>query len=267
VSVLAAPVLDRSAAPLARTNPVAKLVAAFAVAATLLPTVDLVTPSLVLAAELVALPFYGLRLGLLLRRGWPLLVAATGVGLSNLLFASGGGRVLVDWGPIDISESSLHAGGSLALRVLAIALPGVLAFMTTDPTDLADALVQQARLPWRFALGTLAALRLLPLLAYDWRMMTLARRARGVEAGRSPVAKVQVFGTLAFALLVGAVRRGVRLATAMDARGFGSATVRTYARRQRMRRTDWAYLGAVVLLLTGATVVSVTLGAWDLALT
>jgi energy-coupling factor transport system permease protein len=246
---------------------VAKLVAAFVVAAALLPTVDLVTPAIVLAAELIALPFYGLRPGQLLRRGWPLVVAAAGVGLSNALFAAGGGAALVHWGPIEITDTSAHAGASLALRVVAIAVPGVLAFLTTDPTDLADALVQQVRLPWRFALGTLAALRLLPLLAYDWRMMSLARRARGVEAGRSPIAKIRVFGTLAFALLVGAVRRGVRLATAMDARGFGSATVRTFARQQRMRSVDWAYLGTVLLLVIVATATSVALGTWDLALT
>ncbi len=53
-------------------------------------------------------------------------------------------------------------------------------------------------------------------------MITVARRARGVEAGRNPVARLRLFVSTAFTLLVGAIRRGTRLAVAMDARGFDS---------------------------------------------
>ena len=42
----------------------------------------------------------------------------------------------------------------------------------------------------------------------------------------------------AFALLVGALRRGGRLAVAMDARGFDSGVPRTFARRQRFTAPD-----------------------------
>lgn len=267
-SVLAPPVLARPGAWLARTNPVAKLAVALVVSLTLLPTVDPLTPAILLAVELVTLPLWGLRPGQLLRRTWPVLFAALGVGLSNALFSSSAtGRHLVDWGPLMITTGGLGAGAALTLRVTAIALPGVVAFATTDPTDLADALVQQLRLPWRFALGALAALRLLPLLTAEWRMLGLARRARGVEAGRSPIAKVRVFSSQVFALLVGAVRRGVRMAIAMDARGFGSRTTRTYAREQHMRPADWAFLAATVTVALAATALSLALGVWHLALT
>ena len=60
---------------------------------------------------------------------------------------------------------------------------------TSDPTEVADALIQQARVSPRFAIGVLAALRLVPVLARDWRTIGLARRARGVEAGRSPFSR------------------------------------------------------------------------------
>src|SRR5207244_3854930 len=128
---------------------------------------------------------------------------------------------------------ALHAGLALALRVLAVAVPGVLVFATTDPTDLADSLVQNVRLPVRFAIGALAAFRLMPLLHDEWRLLTLARRARGVDAGRNPLVKVRLFASLTFALLVGAIRRGTRLAVAMDARGFDSGATRTAVRVQR----------------------------------
>ena len=77
----------------------------------------------------------------------------------------------------------------LVLRVLAIALPGVLVFATTDPTDLADALVQNAKAPARFAIGALAAFRLVPLLGQEWQMLDAGppgpRRRRRPQPGRA----------------------------------------------------------------------------------
>lgn len=236
-------------APLARRNPVAKLAACALFGIALLATVDPVTPALALVIELAVAPFFGLSPGRLARRGWPLLIGAAGTLVSMLLFAGERtGTVLLSAGPIMVTSGTVAAGLALALRVLAVALPGVLVFATTDPTDLADALVQNARLPARFALGALAAFRLLPLLRDEWVMLTLARRARGIDAGRNPLAFARLFASLAFALLVGAIRRGTRLATAMDARGFASGVPRSYARIQRFGSADAALIGAAVVL-------------------
>jgi energy-coupling factor transport system permease protein len=150
----------------------------------------------------------------------------------------------------------------LALRVLAVAVPGIVVFATTDPTDLADALVQNARLPARFAIGALAAFRLVPLLGQEWRLLTLARRARGVDAGRNPLAHLRLFASLTFALLVGAIRRGTRLATAMDARGFASGAPRTFARRQRVRPADLALILGSVLVAVALPAATIALGVF-----
>jgi energy-coupling factor transport system permease protein len=142
----------------------------------------------------------------------------------------------------------LAIGLALGLRLLGIALSGVIALATTDPTDLADSLQQQLRLSARLAVGVLAAVRMLPILAAEWQLLGMARRARGVSAGWSPIAAARLaFGKL-LALLVGAVRRATRLALAMDARGFGTAACRTIARPQRMRAADWGLLLAAAVL-------------------
>ena len=145
----------------------------------------------------------------------------------------------------------------LVLRVFAVALPGVIVFATTDPTDLADALIQNAKAPARFAIGALAAFRLVPLLGQEWQMISMARRARGVDAGRNPVAKLRLFASTAFALLVGAIRRGTRLAVAMDARGFDAGTPRTVARQQHFTRADVLLIAGAVVLAAAALTTSV----------
>jgi energy-coupling factor transport system permease protein len=249
------------AAPLARRNPVAKLGAALLFSLPLIATLDPVTPALGLLVELALLPFFGLRYGALLRRAWPLTLAAAGILVTMVLFsADRSGRLLLELGPFDVTTGVLVVALGLILRIFAVALPGVIVFATTDPTDLADALVQNAKAPARFAIGALAAFRLLPLLGDEWQMLTLARRARGVDAGHNPVARLRLFVSTAFALLVGALRRGTRLAVAMDARGFDSGTPRTFARRQHFTAADTALLIGAVALAAAALTTTITLG-------
>ena len=94
-------------------------------------------------------------------------------------------------------------------------------------------------------------------------MLTLARRARGIDAGGNPVKRLRLFGSTAFALMVGALRRGGRLAVAIDARGFDSGVLRTYARRQYFHGADWALLIGAALLSAAALTTSVLAGLFD----
>jgi energy-coupling factor transport system permease protein len=254
------PVADPSA-PLGRRNPVAKLGAALLFSLPLIATLDPLTPAIALAVELLVLPLFGLRYGTLAGRVWPLLTAAAGILITMVLFAANrDGTLLVSLGPIDVTTGVLMAALGLILRIFAVAVPGVLVFATTDPTDLADALVQNAKAPARFAIGALAAFRLLPLLGADWQLLTLARRARGVDAGRNPAARLRLFAATAFALLVGALRRGGRLAVAMDARGFDSGVPRSFARRQRFTAADALLVGGAAALATIILATTITLG-------
>jgi energy-coupling factor transport system permease protein len=243
-------------APLARRNPAAKLAASALLTFILLAALDPVTPAIALVLELAVAPLFGIRYPALLRRGWPLLASAVGIFVFTLAFPiARGGATLLQAGPLTVTAAGADAALGLALRIFAVALPGLIVFATTDPTDLADSLVAQVRVPARFAIGALAAFRLVPLLADEWELLTLARRARGVDGGRNPAAHARLVASTTFALLVGAIRRGTRLATAMDARGFDSRLPRTSARPQR-------FTGADVLLIGGAAVVAaVAIGA------
>jgi energy-coupling factor transport system permease protein len=248
---------------LAGRNAVAKVGAGLLLSLLLLVAVDPVTPSVALALELLIVPFAGVRYGLLLRRCAPLLVGAVSVFVVTVLFsASTGGAVVIAFGPLAVTSDALVAALGLSVRLLALALPGILAFATTDATALADALIQQVRVPARFAIGALAAFRLVPLLMAEWRTLTLARRARGIDAGANPVARMRLFAGTAFALLVGAIRRGTRLAVGMEARGFDAGVVRTVARPVAFTAADAAVLAGAAGIVAVSLLVSVTTGAF-----
>lgn len=260
---LLTPLVPDAGAPLARANPVAKLVAAIALLAALFASLDGVTALVVLVGLACALPFSGLSPRALLGRAWLVGLAAVSIGVANVLFAPEQvGPTLIAVGPVRIGGETLVDGLGLAARLVAIAATGILATATSQPTEIADSLIQQLHASPRFAIGTLAALRLVPLLAEEWQTIGMARRARGVDAGRSPVAAMRLFAGQLMALLVGAVRRGSRMALAMEARGFGASECRTVARVERVTATDVGWVAAAVLLAVAAIAVSVLLGTW-----
>jgi energy-coupling factor transport system permease protein len=260
---LLTPLVPDAGAPLAGVNPVSKLVAALALLVALFASLDGVTALVVLGGLACVLPVSGLSPRALLGRAWLVGLAAVSIGVANILFApEQAGAIVLALGPLRIGGDTLVDGLGLAVRLVAIAATGILATATSQPTEIADSLIQQLHASHRFAIGTLAALRLVPLLAEEWQTIAMARRARGVDAGRSPVAAVRLFASQLMALLVGAIRRGSRMALAMEGRGFGASDCRTAARVERVRPTDLGWIIGAVVLAAGAVGVSVVLGTW-----
>ena len=253
--------LRGSRALLAWANPLSKLAAVVFMTVVLALSIDWVSASVALFFELLAFPLAGLTLTLLWQRGWPLILAAAVGGWSTSILAPDSGRILIDVGIWSMSEGSLETGIGFMLRGLAIALPAVLLMSCTDPTDLADALAQKARLSHRFVLGTLAAMRLVGLMAEEWQTIGMARRARGVGSRGSALQRVKATLGQSFGLLVQAIRRASRLAVTMEARGFGGGT-RTWARESTYSRLDaWVLISGLVMA-AAAVVAAVSAGTW-----
>lgn len=253
------------AAPIARANPVAKLAASSVIAFGLLLSVDVVTAGTALLLELLALPWCGVRPGALVRRGTLVIFGAVPAGVAAAVFGVDGGAVLAQLGPISVSAGSLTAGAAITLRILAIGLPGVILLSTTDPTDLADGLSQVLRLPARFTLAALAATRLFGVMAQDWQVMSLARRARGL-GGDGPLGAARSAAGQVFALLVLAIRRATVLAITMESRGFGVGTPRTWARPSHVGAGDGALVVGAALLTAAAISAGLASGTWSLIL-
>lgn len=242
-----------------RINPVAKLAAATVIGVALLFSIDWVSASVALALEVALFAFAGVPFRRIVTRCWPILLAAILGGVTILLYGRPSGQTYLRVVFAEISDGSIELAVATALRVLAIALPAVVLFLTVDPTDLADGLAQVLRLPARFVIGALGGLRLVGLFMDDWRSLELARRARGIaDRGR-----LRRFGGMAFALLVLSVRRGSKLATAMEARAFGSPIARTWARESRIGRADAALILIAAAVAATAVSTAIALGEWN----
>lgn len=246
----------------ARVNPVAKLGAALVISVTLLLSVDIVSASVALVLTLALVAFAGLRARSFWIRTAPVWFAAPFAAITTILYGEDSGAQLAQLGIATISEGSLLLGVAIMLRVLAIGIPGVVLMATTDPTELADGLSQVAKLPARFVLGGLAGMRMIGLFIDDWRAMARARRARGV----ADTGAIRRFASQAFALLVLAIRRGSKLATAMEAKGFGAASTRTWARESTFGWPETLLVGIGVVIAGAAVVSAVIAGTWSFVL-
>ncbi|NDK31456.1 ATP-binding cassette domain-containing protein [Nesterenkonia haasae] len=239
---------------LGRRGPLAKLIALSFITIALISTIDPVSAAVVAVACFALLPVANIRLGTFLRRIWIFAAAAVMAVWGAAVAAEESGRVLLDLGLTTISTGSLEMGLSLGARAFAIVLPSVLIFSTTDPTDLADALAQQLKLPARFVLGALAAMRLLGLMAAHWTTLGHARRARGLGTR---------FLSQAFGLLVQAIRIATRLAVTMESRGFGAGE-RTWSRSACFTRADGVVVLGGLAIAASATATAIFAGTWNL---
>ena len=229
---------------LARTNPVARVLALLVATTPLLITIDPVSAGVALALELALMPLSGVSARSFFLKATPLLVAAPLGALSMLLYASPGGHVYWQLGPAAISDHSMWLALGIGLRMCAIVMPAIALLDRIDPTDMGDGLAQILHLPARPVLAALAGARMTSLMAADWKALERARRARGV----GDASRIRSFLRGSFSLLVFALRRSGKLATTMEARGFGAAGKRTWARVSRLRAAD-AVLMVVAIAL------------------
>ena len=245
---------------LAHTNPVARVLALLVATTPLLITIDPVSAAVAVILELALMPLSGVSARSFFLKATPLLLAAPLGALSMLLYASPGGTVYWQFGPAAISDHSMWLALGIGLRMCAIVMPAIALLDRIDPTDMGDGLAQILHLPARPVLAALAGARMTSLMAADWKALERARRARGV----GDASRIRSFLRGSFSLLVFALRRSGKLATTMEARGFGAEGARTWARVSRLRAADAVLMVVAIALPAIALAASIWAGTFAL---
>ncbi len=250
---------DRKVAPNALVrvafNPVARILGLMLLATPLLVSVDVVSSAVAVCGTVVLSLLIGPGLMRMLKRSLPLLIAAPLAGTSMLLYGAPEGKEYFSFGFAHITDNSISLALAVMVRVFALGLPAIVLLSNINATELGDGLAQILKLPERFVIGAVAAGRMLGLARRDWASMRRARRARGL--GEENVLR-KAF-SMTFGLLVLTLRRGAKLSTAMEARGFAAYPNRTWARPSRLHLPDYLLM-AVCLGLSSA---SLAIAAWS----
>jgi len=142
----------------------------------------------------------------------------------------------------------------IASRTLVTGIVSMGFAFTTEPADLARALIHRTRLPHRFVHGALAAIQFLPALAEEARMARMIARASLKPSRNRALARLResVAGLgpgFGMALLAGAVRRAGSAAIAMELRGLSAQRRPSAWRVPHATRRDLAFALAATALL------------------
>ena len=201
------------------------------------------------SVALIAVVLFLVALRAPARRRWPYLIGTLVTGLTVLLFTPfvevigshplWTGPTIPVLGRLDVTTEELTNGLFQALRLVAVGLAFAVYALLLDH----DRLLASAGWARRSTVAVGLATRLVPLLERDARDLRLALRGRGVEL--SAMRQLSP-------LLAGSLERGLNLAEAMEARGYGGVG------RTRAPRAPWTWLDRLALV---ASVLIVVVGA------
>jgi energy-coupling factor transport system permease protein len=150
---------------------------------------------------------------------------------------------------LEITLQEIASGLAAGVRVFAVA---VLVGAILGHVDGDRLLARASRLAPRSAMLVSLAARMLPSLERDARRLHEAAQLRGLDLSSGPrLRRAREAAALAVPLVGSSLERGLDVAEAMAARGFGSGT-RTHVRERAWDAVEWA----VLLLGAGLAVVA-----------
>ena len=194
---------------------------------------------------------------------WLVLIFAVLNNIGIFLFAPGYGtelfgtrHVLLD-GPWrwDVTAEQLFYQLAVTLKYVAV-LPSVLLFVaTTRPPEFASSLARIG-VPSRIAYAVSLALRYIPDVQREFRTISQAQQARGLDTSRAAsfTARVRNLAAVLLPLLLGTFDRIEAVSAAMELRGFGRDRHRTWLVRTPVRAPDYVLIAIAVLLVAAPLV-------------
>ncbi|MBQ6551707.1 MAG: energy-coupling factor transporter transmembrane protein EcfT [Lachnospiraceae bacterium] len=169
----------------------------------------------------------------------------------QILFVRKGNRVF--W---IITDQGLILAAKVVLRLMIACIPLALMLAVTQISDLANALVQVAHVPYKYAFTVTTAIRFIPQFMEEMADIMEAQTARGVEFDtKNGLKKIGMMLPLCVPLLVTSVRRTDAAAAAAEARGF---ELRNRTSGYKKYPFHWCDLLAVLVcaaLIAGAVII------------
>ncbi len=158
-----------------------------------------------------------------------------------------GREILLQLGPADFHVQGFWLGIRVMLRLYCILLLFLQFLLWTHPTDLSLVLVK-AKLPYRYALLMGITLRFFPVLEEELGSILAAQQARGMDL-QNPIRRALALIPVGLPFCLRTLRRAHEVALAMELRGYGYRSERTFLRSIRFGPADYAITTGMTLCL------------------
>lgn len=244
-----------------RLDPRVKIIAVVVYVAALFIVNDFIGFLITLGALAVVIIISKVPLSFILRGLKPIFLIIAFTFLLNL-FMIKGGNILVELGPLNISEQGVYSACFMAGRLILLIIGSSLLTLTTKPISLTDGIESLLSPFSRFGLPAhelammmTIALRFIPTLLEETDKIMKAQQARGAdfESGNI-IRRAKNLIPILIPLFISAFRIAHDLAMAMEARCYRGGKSRTRMSAMKMGGNDIAACLMMVIFLAIAVI-------------
>ncbi|GKV67119.1 MULTISPECIES: energy-coupling factor transporter transmembrane protein EcfT [unclassified Sporosarcina] len=183
----------------------------------------------------------------------PLLISFLSSALTLILFGKGD-TVLWQWYLIKISEESIQHGLLLGSKSLSFGFVGFTFLLTIQPVLFFYAMMQQFRLPSKYAYSFIASFRLIPAVTEELQIRRNALKVRNIQFSRGVKGVYERLQMYTVPLFAESIRRAQRIAVAMEAKQYQMGAARTYYYTTHYSQMDAVFV--IVMITVIATALS-----------
>lgn len=164
-----------------------------------------------------------------------------------------------DWfhiaGPYTVTYEQVFYQFNILLKYLTVIPMALLFLLTTDPSEFAASL-NRIGVSYRIAYAVSIALRYIPDVQRDFRDIAWAAQARGIDLSRKERLGKRMKNMLAILmpLILTSLERIETISAAMELRGFGSGSRRTWYNARPLTAADVAAI-VLAVVLSAATMI------------
>ncbi len=161
------------------------------------------------------------------------------------------------FGPYDLTREQLFYHFNISLKYF-VALPIALLFITaTNPSEFASSL-NAVGVSYRIGYSVALALRYIPDIQRDYRNISTAQQARGVELGKKVKLHKRVKNSISvlMPLIMSSLSRIEAISNAMELRGFGKEKKRTWYVQRKFSSRDYIAIAFGAVILTASLVIT-----------
>lgn len=161
------------------------------------------------------------------------------------------------FGPYDLTREQLFYHFNISLKYF-VALPIALLFITaTNPSEFASSL-NAVGVSYRIGYSVALALRYIPDIQRDYRNISTAQQARGVELGKKVKLHKRVKNSISvlMPLIMSSLSRIEAISNAMELRGFGKEKKRTWYVQRKFSSRDYIAITFGVVILTASLIIT-----------
>lgn len=140
---------------------------------------------------------------------------------------------------------------NFTLKYLAVIPVALLFILTTDPSEFAASL-NKIGVSYRVGYSVAIALRYIPDVQRDFREISQAQQARGIDLSKKDklTNRLKNSAAILFPLVLSSLDRIEVISNAMELRGFGRNRKRTWIVERPFKKQDYIAIGIAVLAMT-----------------